>query len=157
MDLDLDINNYNYGELQALLKLSPPFLMDDVDKNVTIFRERIFKSHDLDTESKNSVLQFLVNVKNRLLSAISAPTKEEKMVPVDVEQTAHNVIITKPLPDVSEIINPYPRKIIRRVLNVDTRFRDNYYTTESTNILINLPTTIEKVLSMELTSFEFWT
>ena len=30
MDLDLDINNYNYGELQALLKLSPPFLMDDV-------------------------------------------------------------------------------------------------------------------------------
>ena len=26
---------------------------------------------------------------------------------------------------------------------------------ESTNILINLPTTIEKVLSMELTSFEF--
>ena len=75
MDLDLDINNYNYGELQALLKLSPPFLMDDVDKNVTIFRERIFKSHDLDTESKNSVLQFLVNVKNRLLSAISAPTK----------------------------------------------------------------------------------
>ena len=155
MDLDLDINNYNYGELQALLKLSPPFLMDDVDKNVTIFRERIFKSHDLDTESKNSVLQFLVNVKNRLLSAISAPIKEEKMAPVDIEQTAHNVIITKPLPNVSEIINPYPRKIIRRILNIDTRFRDNYYATESTNILINLPTTIEKVLSMELTSFEF--
>ena len=65
MDLDLDINNYNYDELQALLKLSPPFLMEDVDKNVTIFRERILKSHDLDTESKNSVLQFLVNVKNR--------------------------------------------------------------------------------------------
>ena len=107
MDLDLDINNYNYGELQALLKLSPPFLMEDVDKNVTIFRERIFKSHDLNTESKNSVLQFLVNVKNRLLSAISAPTKEEKMAPVDIEQTAHNVIITKPLPDVSEIINPF--------------------------------------------------
>ena len=155
MDLDLDINNYNYGELQALLKLSPPFLMEDVDKNVTIFRERIFKSHDLDTESKNSVLQFLVNVKNRLLSAISAPTKEEKMAPVDVEQTAHNVIITKPLPDVSEIINPYPRKIIRRVLNIDTRFRDNYYKTEPTDILVNLPTTVEKVLSMELTSFEF--
>jgi hypothetical protein len=155
MDLDLDINNYNYGELQALLKLSPPFLMDDVDKNVTIFRERIFKSHDLDTESKNSVLQFLVNVKNRLLNTILAPIKEEKMAPVDIEQTAHNVIITKPLPNVSEIINPYPRKIIRRILNIDTRFRDNYYATESTNILINLPTTIEKVLSMELTSFEF--
>ena len=129
MDLDLDINNYNYGELQALLKLSPPFLMDDVDKNVTIFRERIFKSHDLDTESKNSVLQFLVNVKNRLLNTILAPIKEEKMAPVDIEQTAHNVIITKPLPNVSEIINPYPRKIIRRILNIDTRFRDNYYAT----------------------------
>ena len=42
-----------------------------------------------------------------------------------------------------------------KVINIDTRFRDNYYATESTNILINLPTTIEKVLSMELTSFEF--
>jgi hypothetical protein len=155
MNLDLDINNYNYSELQSLLKLKPPYLINDVDENVTIFRERIFKTHDLDTNNKNSVLQFLENVKNRLLETLSSPVKEEKMIPVKVEQTGHNVIITKPIPHVSEIINPISRRIINKVLNIDTKFRQNYYTTSATDILINLPTTIEKVISVELVSFEF--
>jgi hypothetical protein len=39
-------------------------------------------------------------------------------------------------------------------LNVDTRFRDNYYSTSSTNFNLQLPTNINNVLQMQLTAIE---
>ena len=51
-------------------------------------------------------------------------------------------------------INPLLRKSIKKVLNINTRFRDNYSTTESTNFGIILPETIKKVVSMKLVSCE---
>jgi hypothetical protein len=36
-------------------------------------------------------------------------------------------------------INPIKKKTIRQYLNIDTRFRDNYYGSPSTNYLLSLP------------------
>ena len=49
-------------------------------------------------------------------------------------------------------INPLLRKSIKKILNINTRFRDNYITTEATNFGINLPEPIKKVVSMKLIS-----
>ena len=51
-------------------------------------------------------------------------------------------------------LNPFSTPMLTKTLNVDTRFRDNFYTTDSANFTFNLPTTIKKVVSMQLTAYE---
>tara|TARA_Y100000992_G_C21265213_1_gene493609 strand:- start:525 stop:1631 length:1107 start_codon:yes stop_codon:yes gene_type:complete len=51
-------------------------------------------------------------------------------------------------------INPLKKKEITKVLNIDSRFRDNYYSTNSTDYNIKLPLSFEKVIQMELMHIE---
>lgn len=51
-------------------------------------------------------------------------------------------------------LNPLKINTIKRAVNIDTRFRPNYYTTKSTDIQINLPTKVERAISMRLASIE---
>ncbi len=52
------------------------------------------------------------------------------------------------------IMNPLKVNTIKRAVNVDTRFRPNYYTTKSTDLQIHLPTKVERAVSMRLASIE---
>jgi len=52
------------------------------------------------------------------------------------------------------IINPLVRKSMKKNINVNTRFRNNYFTTISTNFTMDLPFTIKKVISMRLINIE---
>jgi hypothetical protein len=52
------------------------------------------------------------------------------------------------------IINPIKVNTIKRAVNIDTRFRPNYYTTKSTDLQIHLPTKVERAVSMRLASIE---
>lgn len=50
--------------------------------------------------------------------------------------------------------NPLFTKTILKNITIDSRFRDNYYDTLSTNFLVNLPMKINKVLNMKLGDIE---
>ena len=50
--------------------------------------------------------------------------------------------------------NPIHRKTVTKLLNIDTRFRDNYLTTTSTNCIITLPYEINNVIEMTLSDLE---
>ncbi len=52
------------------------------------------------------------------------------------------------------VINPLKVNTIKRAVNIDTRFRPNYYTTKSTDLQIHLPTKVERAVSMRLASIE---
>jgi hypothetical protein len=52
------------------------------------------------------------------------------------------------------ILNPIKVNTIKRAVNIDTRFRPNYYATKSTDLQINLPTKVERAVSMRLASIE---
>ena len=45
------------------------------------------------------------------------------------------------------VINPLLRNTILKGVNIDSRFRDNYYTTRSTDLHINLPFRLDNVIS----------
>ena len=70
--------------------------------------------------------------------------------------SAHNISIdrnTNPGKDVNDygtkrgVINPILTNTILKGVSVDSRFRDNYYTTKSTDLHINLPFRLENVIS----------
>jgi hypothetical protein len=52
------------------------------------------------------------------------------------------------------IINPLTRISYKQIININTRFRNNYSTTSSTNFGFNLPTPIKKVASMKLSNIQ---
>lgn len=51
-------------------------------------------------------------------------------------------------------LNSLQKKTILKTLNIDTLFRANFFSTKSTNCLIDLPSPIKNVVSMKVTSLE---
>jgi len=89
----------------------------------------------------------------------------------DVEQHGDSFIITRPSVKLGidanfkngksvltgappGILNPVAISTIKRALNVDTRFRSNYYTTKSTDFVFNIPYKFENVVSMSMATYE---
>ena len=73
-------------------------------------------------------------------------------------------IIEKPVSEFTSVMqnefntgkmNPLHTPILTRCLNIDTRFRENLYTSQSSNFTLTLPTKIKKVVSMQLSAYEF--
>ena len=54
----------------------------------------------------------------------------------------------------SGTINPLTIKTYKTVIAIDTRFRDNYESTSSSNFIITLPTNFKKVLSMQVVHYQ---
>lgn len=52
------------------------------------------------------------------------------------------------------VINPIDRQTIKRIVSIDTLFRENHGTTTSADYIWNLPTPINNVLSMKIASME---
>ena len=89
----------------------------------------------------------------------------------DVEQHGDNFLITRPSDQAGiagnfkngktvltgappGILNPLAIATIKRALNVDTRFRSNYYSTRSTDFVFNIPYKFENVTSMSVATYE---
>jgi len=53
-----------------------------------------------------------------------------------------------------QTINQQNIQTINKVLNIDTRFREQYYATDVEDIIIDLPEPIEKVISMSISSIQ---
>jgi hypothetical protein len=53
------------------------------------------------------------------------------------------------------VINPLERRTIKRIISIDTLFRNDHGNTSSADYIWNLPTPINNVLSMKIVSMEF--
>lgn len=51
-------------------------------------------------------------------------------------------------------INPLNKRILRQNINIDTRFRENYYATQSSNFHLDLPIRLTQVVSLQLSALE---
>jgi hypothetical protein len=59
-----------------------------------------------------------------------------------------------PLRYKSGVVNPFKKQTYNYNLNINSRFRNNYYTVPSTDFMMNLPNPIKNVVSMRLVSNE---
>jgi hypothetical protein len=57
----------------------------------------------------------------------------------------------------NDVFNQFKKRIIKKSINIDTRFRDNYYATQSTNFNFDLPIKFNNVVSLQLAAFEYST
>jgi len=172
MNFDLSIDNYNQDELRDILNLPIQYTASDVERNEGILRNSILNNRNVNKEIQTKTLLFLTDVRNRLISNVNGfgPSKiidfinnSYKMKPTALEDPGeHMVQVKKELPYLSSfpseyfpgIINPLKRRTIKRNLNIDSRFRENYINSLSSNFNVSLPMIIHNVFTMQLSSIE---
>ena len=100
--------------------------------------------------NKNSI-----NVKERLLPPMMAtPIVQEnsRFVEKHIDQGSVNTFNSHLK---YGIVNPLTRKSFKKVLNINTKFRENYTSTVSTDFTLYLPSPLKKVVSMKLINTQF--
>jgi hypothetical protein len=172
MNFDLSIDNYNQDELRDILNLPIQYTASDVERNEGILRNSILNNRNVNKETQTKTLLFLTDVRNRLISngngfgpskIIDFINNSYKMKPTEIENPSeHMVQVRKELPYLSSypseyfpgVINPLKRRTIKRNLNIDSRFRENYITSLSSNFNVSLPVIVHNVFTMQLSSIE---
>lgn len=177
--INLDIDNYSIHDLESFFKLkNTDYQAKDVVMRENIFREKFLKDGSFDTRYIRSMIEFLEKAKNILVYAKCPPLKQpttlrhenfldksDKLIggqPVshssrDSELTQRpntQFIYTQNSDYLPGDMNPLKKRVISKFLNIDTRFRDNYYGSSSTDFTLQLPTKFNNVVSMQLSSFE---
>jgi hypothetical protein len=172
---NLNIDNYNISELKNLLNLQTTSTIEQINFSVENLKERLIKENSLDPESKQKITFFLDNTSNRLRNSITDTTSLldqnyqsnfQKKYKNNIEQYGNNILIkenelndtlidtvsVKAIP--RGILNPIKIKRITKKLNIDSKFRPDYFTTLSTDYTITLPERINKIATMKIVSAE---
>ena len=183
MNFDLNIRNYKKAELEDIFELPPQYDASLVEIKETKLRNSILTDNDVSETIKTNTVIFLREAKKILVGSTSNSTSNSasnsisnttnfddyfnldvSLQKADIVQNSRDstVIEHKAFPYLkasSEEIfhgkfNPLEKNINRKNLNIDTRFRDNYNNTKSTNFHLDLPLKFTDVVSMQLTALE---
>ena len=165
-DIDLDINNYNVSDLEKFFSLDPKknYTAGDVELREYEIREQLLSSGHVKREFKKDLIDFLAKAKNLLYGKQTEPPKQTEYKDLSTVTRAESELITRPervfaYSNPSEYfpgqLNPLDTRTITKYVSIDTRFRDNYATTNASDFVIQLPSKLNKVVSMQLSSIEF--
>jgi hypothetical protein len=176
MNFDLNINNYQKNELKEMFDLPTNYDSLLVDIKEAKLRESILKNKEIKDEVRMKTIYFLTEAKKILLGDVYQKVehvKEKvqdyfnsiydlKPVKIDDADNEHMLQIRENRPYLSSfpseffpgVINPLKRRINKQNLNIDTRFRENYYGSASSNFNVTLPLMINNVLTMQLAAIE---
>lgn len=176
MNFDLNINNYTKDELLDLFELQPNnFDKYSFEKKETKLRENIIHNTQISESVKSQTIDFLMKAKNILFEVgghgnnhlqqkiESFYNTSYQLKPVPIENANEHMIQTRenkpylssyPSEFFPGIINPIKKRTTKTNLNIDTKFRDNYFATSATNFSIQLPINIHNVLQMQLNAIE---
>jgi hypothetical protein len=174
---DLNIQNYTPKELLELFELPPHYTSSMLEMKEGKLRENIMRNQRLDKDMQIKTLSFLRDVKNILLMQL----KEQKVLndgslygdqyehyyqlqPAQMKdspaehpvQTRYEKPYTSSYPSnfYPGVVNPLKKKVSYKNLVIDTRFRDNYFSTSSTHFQFTLPTQFNNVVEMNLVSIQ---
>jgi len=180
MNFDLNIQNYKFDELRELFELPMNYDSLSIETQDSKLREAVLTNMEINQELKMKTIAFLSKAKELLLQKISENVrssikndlknvyKEFYNSSYELKKTQlespeeHMVQIDKKSPFLSSfpseffpgVINPLKRRINRQNLNVDTRFRDNYFSTQSSNFNFDLPLLLKDIVTMQLNALE---
>ena len=148
--MNLDVNNYSNDELCNLVNLTYPYNNEEVVRNCSRLKDDILRDGTLDSQDKYSVSEFINSVQsNLLLSLQTGVTEQEKLLTnkntsLTNTETTNSKDQSKPMTTyevsaIGGVVNPIAKNIIVKSLNIDTKFRENYYSSSSTDIQLTLP------------------
>lgn len=175
-DIDLDIGNYTIKDLEQFFRLNPQksYSASDIELKEYEMREILLKSGHINKRTKKDLIDFLTTAKDYLIfvkcgKTATLPTTLPKQPRLDntpykepmgkrednlVQRKETQYINTYNSEYYAGTMNPLATRTITRCLTIDTRYRENYYTTNSSDFTLQLPFKLNKVVSMQLSAIE---
>jgi hypothetical protein len=150
MSFDLNIQNYRPEDVVALFKLPTTYCDADIDEKAQAIRTQLL-TEDMPVTLKDEISIFLDAARDMIKRdwVPQAPGREDLIGrPALPYVPAKNEEFTK------GDFNPYAKRTMTKIANIDTLFRTNSSTTSSTNFSYVLPESIRNVMSMRLSSIE---
>jgi hypothetical protein len=152
---DLNLNNYTKVELEEMFQLTPNYTDTNLLQKEQVLRENILSDGAVDQIVKIQTLNFIEKAKQILLAdkapslAVATIKPEPAKVPTQIYMPTH------PSEYFPGWVNPVKKRNRTIHLNIDTKFRESYYVTQSSNFHLNLPLKIDSVINMQLSAIEF--
>lgn len=177
MDFDLNIKNYTVQELEELLTLGHNYKIEDIGYKKDKLCMKIMNDGTLPFEMKAKIGEFFETASQMLCKVVNSSSKsvsdsyDEVSNFSDLKNSmmnntnnlvisdpygAHNIIPKKPGKTIDKYgaergaLNPIATNTILKGVSIDSRFRENYYTTKSTELNINLPFRLDNVVSYRI-------
>jgi len=176
MNFDLNIENYKRDELIQMFELPIHFNNEIVEEQNAKLRESIIKNSQMDENIKKKTLNFLIKAKNIILNENNTtPNTLDENIQYDPRYKRYYDLTKTELDDGLDsyplqtryekpfvnsfpseyypgVINPLKKRIVKKNLVIDTKFRENYYNSSSTNFSFALPTNFNDVIELNLSS-----
>jgi len=174
MSFDLNIENYKKGELEEIFNLKPGnYDANMIEQKCTQLRDNISSDKSVEQNIRMKTMIFLEEAKKVLASQLNSSQVVQKLanaynmnpnlIDSAVTEAGNTFIIDKPQKAFANsypgeffpgVINPLKKRTTKQNLNIDTRFRDNYYSSSSSNFHFDLPIKFSSVYQMQLAAFE---
>jgi hypothetical protein len=165
-DFNFNISIYTIKEMEEFLELP-----NNYDETIIIgqevkLRQNIMNNKEITGNLKIQMLDFIYKIKNKLVEHSKnklTDILENTNVKSELVEDTNKNIIKHPTTPYSQsfpsefyqgTINPLNKRILRQNINIDTRFRDNYYGTMSSNFHLDLPIKLSQVVSLQLSALE---
>ena len=179
-NFDFNIKNYTIKELEELFELPLNYDESIVEMQETKMRQNILNNKDILSLTKTNTLEFISDVKKRLIIYFNDQKPiynmeklsktyqnvynlDKRLKKSDTINSGNTNIIKQPPTPYGQsspsefyqgTINPLNKRILRKNINIDTRFRENYYTSNASNFHVDLPIRLTQVVSLQLSAME---
>lgn len=176
MNYDLDIDNYTKKELLNFFNLPEIYEENMLIQKKNDFIMNIKNVDNTDEKNKMIIINFINTAANKLKSynlinntTILTNVKDNKVEKFNITNVSNNnnnsnhpivdkpytnFIYTNPSVAFDGVLNPLERRVITKVISIDSLYRENLYSTNSNSFIIKLNTPLNNVISMKLISLE---
>ena len=175
MSFDLNIFNYQKKELEEIFELPDIYDKNIVEQQEKKIKDSILFNNKISPDVKSKTIEFLNDAKKVLIDDVIEGVKSIKksienfyhsnseLKPTAVEdESGHMVQERKNTPFRTSlpseffpgVINPLKKRTTRQNLNIDSRFRDNYFGSQASNFSIDLPINFHNIVTIQLTAIE---
>jgi hypothetical protein len=175
-NFDLNINHYDCDDIEQLFGLSYPYTSEGITHKKQELNKQILANNTLGAIKTEEIVDFLDSVADRLKKKVLngacepgqsqtsnfmgqtdnkgndgtliVPTQPQNAIPVNT-YLGSGRITDQPVAPPGQI-NPINTHTITKLVNIDTQFRNNYYTTLSSDVHLTLPFKLDNVIQMTI-------
>ena len=141
----IDIDDYSVEELCEYFSLPKNYSTIQVEQEKDVLVQSL-KSKSIDEKKKQKILLFLEEASIKLKKSFSVKTSSQ------IVETSDNHFVLD-APQNMTVIDGKEQKFTK-ALHIDSRFRDNYFNTMSSDMLVDLPEKMDNVTSMHLVNID---
>lgn len=161
MKFDLNIEKYNFKDLLEIFEINTDYKPNNLPKQMVVEKYNnlldSLNETDLPISERSSILNFLelaYGKVNHFIKVSDNITMDKQFMNQrnDTFTTSGHQVIKKSQSNMN--INQISNKSVLKLLNINTKFRKNYYEEPSTNFSFDLTNDFNNVVSMKLVSIQ---